>query len=103
MENLFHVLKHGKKECGSYPCYATIDMAANDGAVTLNYGRFIQKVINFLLSGLFMFVLIKIVESLKRNHKEVAEEEFNCPFCFKPINLKAVRCPFCTSTLKYVP
>lgn len=95
--NFFLALKGG--EAG----FATLADAQKAGAVTLNYGLFINTIINFLIIGLAIFLLIKQMNRLMQKPKPapapVATSK-ECPFCFSSIALKAIRCPHCTSELK---
>ena len=75
------------------------------GEVTLNYGRFLTAVMNFLIMALVIFIIIKVMNSAasKLTSKEEAEEEATtkeCPFCKSHIALAAVKCPHCTSDLE---
>lgn len=98
--NLFVVLKAGAKEAGPY---ATIAQAHAAGAVTLNYGQFINTVISFIIIAFSVFMLISAMQKAqKRFHKaetEAAPTTKECPHCFSTINIKASRCPNCTSNL----
>lgn len=91
--NLFVVLKQG-----SVPGpYLSLDAAKEAGAVTLNYGIFINTIITFIIIALVIFFIVKAINSFKKK-EEVATK--SCPFCFTTIDLKATRCPNCTSELK---
>ena len=76
------------------------------GEVTLNYGKFISAVINFLIMALIVFVIMKtmngIGEKLKKKEEEAPEEPTTkkCPFCKSEIAIDATRCPHCTSVLE---
>ena len=61
--NLFVVIKHGHT---ADAIYATVAQAKNDGAVTINYGIFINAVINFLIVAFVLFVVIRLINQLKR-------------------------------------
>ncbi len=93
--NLFAVLKEGAT---SGP-YLSLSAAREAGAVTLNYGIFVNTVINFLIIAIVLFFIIRAVNRLIKK-KEVKLSTKDCPFCFTSINLKATRCPNCTSELK---
>ncbi len=73
------------------------------GAVTLNYGNFITTIINFVIIAFVIFVLIRAITKAKEvAKKDVKVEGPNtkvCPFCQTEINIKATRCPHCTSQL----
>ncbi|HEX6549604.1 MAG TPA: large-conductance mechanosensitive channel protein MscL [Gammaproteobacteria bacterium] len=98
--NLFVVLKQGVKEAGPY---ATIAQAHAAGAVTLNYGLFINTVISFIIIAFAVFMLISAMQKAqKKFHKAeavAAPTTRECPYCFTAINIKATRCPNCTSNL----
>jgi len=96
--NLFIVLKQGAM-AGPY---ATLADAQTAGAVTLNYGMFLNTIISFLIVAFAIFILVKNINRLKRE-KEAAPpppSTKECPHCFSTIHIKAVRCPNCTSTLQ---
>jgi large conductance mechanosensitive channel len=65
--NLFVVLKDGLKAASPYPSLAAAQAA---GAVTLNLGVFINTVINFLIVGLSIFIVVKGINRLRRQHDE---------------------------------
>ena len=94
-ENLFAVLKQGAT---AGPYAALVDAQAA-GAVTINYGVFINTVISFIIVAFAVFLLIRNINRLKR--KEVPPEPTtkDCPFCYTAIPIKATRCPYCTSQL----
>ncbi len=98
-KDLFVVLKQGEQ---ALPDGATLTMAQEVGAVTLNYGQFITDLINFLLLALGVFLIIKAITSLQKAKEEEPAEptEKDCPFCHKAIPINATRCPFCTSKLE---
>jgi large conductance mechanosensitive channel len=93
--NLFAVLKAGKV-AGPYE---TLVAAKAAGAVTINYGFFINTIITFLIVAFCVFLLIKNVNKFRREAPaEVTTKE--CPYCISTIPIKAQRCPHCTSELK---
>ncbi|HET7922323.1 MAG TPA: large-conductance mechanosensitive channel protein MscL [Gammaproteobacteria bacterium] len=98
--NLFVVLKEGAKEAGPY---ASIAQAHAAGAVTLNYGMFINTVISFIIVAFAVFMLISAMQKAQKKFgkAEAAAEPTtkDCPQCFSSINIKATRCPHCTSQL----
>jgi len=93
--NLFVVLKEGAT---SAP-YLSLNAAREAGAVTLNYGIFVNAIISFLIIALVLFFIIRAVNRLKKK-EEAKPSTKECPFCFTSINLKATHCPNCTSELK---
>jgi large conductance mechanosensitive channel len=96
--NLFAVIKHGTAP-GPYETPAAAQAA---GAVTINYGVFINTIINFIIVAFAIFLLIRNVNKLRRAPAPVpaAPTTKECPFCGMQIPIKAVRCPDCTSELK---
>lgn len=97
--NLAVVLKQGATP-GPYTSLATAEAA---GAVTLNYGLFVNSVISFLVIALvvFFFVVRPIarMQALKKAPEPAAPTTKECPFCYTDIPVKATRCPSCTSQL----
>lgn len=81
------------------PPYASVGAAKAAGAVTLNYGLFINAVITFLLVALAVFVLVKAVNKLYNKPAEPTDETAPCPYCTMTVSRKATRCPHCTSDL----
>lgn len=95
--NLFVVLKDGVTAAAPY---ASLADAKKAGAVTVNYGLFINSVISFLIVAFAVFLLIKNINRLKSEEAPAAPTTKECPFCASSIALKATRCPHCTSELK---
>jgi large conductance mechanosensitive channel len=79
--------------------FTTLAEAQAAGAPTLNYGTFINAVIDFLLVGLVIFLLIRALNRMQRPAPAAASTTKECPYCFSTIPLKATRCPNCTSQL----
>lgn len=79
--------------------YATLAEAQAAGAPTLNYGNFINAVINFLIIALVIFLMIRAINRLQKPALAAAPMTRECPHCFSTISLKATRCPNCTSQL----
>ncbi len=79
----------------SYPSLAA---AKEAGAATLNYGVFINAVINFLIVALVVFLLVKQINRLKAAPPATPTTK-ECPFCLTLVPVKATRCPACTSEL----
>jgi large conductance mechanosensitive channel len=94
--NLFFVLKEGSKAAGPY---ATVAAAKSAGAVTLNFGIFLNTIISFVIVSFAVFVLVRTMNRLKRQ-EEAAPVAKECTYCFSQIPVKASRCPHCTSELK---
>jgi large conductance mechanosensitive channel len=92
---LFLVLKSGTTEGP----YATLAAAQSAGAVTINYGLFINSVVSFLIVAFAVFMLIRAINKLKREEVAPPAEPStrDCPYCCSTISLQASRCPHCTS------
>jgi large conductance mechanosensitive channel len=80
----------------------TVADAKAAGLVTVNYGLFVNTLIDFLIVAFVIFMLIKQINRLKKEEPKpaVAVTTKDCGYCFTAIPLKAVRCPHCTSTLQ---
>jgi len=83
--------------------YNTIAEAKKAGAATLNYGMFLNSVLDFLIVAFSIFIVIRQLNKLRKNKEEVKKEEAvttkECPYCISSIPLEAKRCPACTSQL----
>jgi len=81
--------------------YASLANAQTAGAPTLNYGLFINNIIDFVIVAFVIFMMILSISKLKKQPAPVAEEPTSkdCPFCYTSIPVKASRCPHCTSQL----
>ena len=88
--NFFVVLGDGE--------YPTVKAAKDAGVATLNYGLFLNTVINFLIVALVMFFVVRGMNVLKRE-QPAAPTEKPCPQCAMNIPIAAKRCPHCTSPL----
>jgi large conductance mechanosensitive channel len=95
--NLFIILKEGS---AAGP-YASIAAAQKAGAVTINYGLFINTIISFTIVAFAVFLLVKSINKLRRL-EETPQEPLTkeCPFCLLAVPAKATRCGHCTSELK---
>lgn len=80
--------------------YPSLAAAKAAGAPTLNYGMFINTVLDFLIVAFAVFLLVQAVERLRKKPEKVAESTKECPYCTSKIPLKAVRCPHCTSQVE---
>jgi large conductance mechanosensitive channel len=77
--------------------YPTLAAAKAAGAPTLNYGLFINSIINLLIVGFAVFLVVKQVNRLRGPAPAAAPTTKDCPACAMAIPLKARRCPHCTS------
>ena len=86
--------------------YATLAAAQEAGAATLNYGLFIQAVIDFIITAFVIFLLVKginKIRSLGKKEEEVVEAAPTtkvCPYCKSEISIDATRCAHCTSEVE---
>lgn len=99
------------------------DLALTVGNVSITYGNFITAVIDFLLVAFCLFLFVKYINKLNNLNKGILDSKLLrklnkknkdkseptpvpepttkiCPFCFSEINVKATRCPHCTSVLE---
>ncbi|MBA4383872.1 MAG: large conductance mechanosensitive channel protein MscL [Anaerolinea sp.] len=83
--------------------FASLAEAQAAGAPTLNYGLFLNNVVNFLIMALIIFLMIRGMNRLsKKEEKPVETTTRECPYCMTEISKKASRCPHCTSEVKPV-
>ena len=95
--NLFAIIREGS----SAGPFTNLAAAQGAGAVTINYGVFLNTVISFLIIAFAIFMVVKGMNSLKKQEEAPAAEptEKDCSFCYTAIPIKATRCPHCTSEL----
>ncbi len=101
--NLYLTLPNSE---GKIEHFASLEAAKAAGAVTINYGVFINTLISFVIVAFSVFLLVKVINKLKtaafKEEQEAAPAEpttKTCPKCFSEINIHATRCPHCTSDL----
>lgn len=96
--NIFAVIKEGKV-AGPY---ASVAAAKAAGAVTINFGVFVNTIISFILIAFAVFLLVRTINKLRRQEEAPppAPTTKECTYCFSLIPMKATRCPNCTSELK---
>lgn len=82
--------------------FATLEEAKKAGAATINYGLFLNTILDFLIVAFAVFLLVRQINRLRRAPEPApaAPTTKECPFCLSAIPIKAVRCPHCTSELK---
>ena len=85
---------------GRHP--ATLAQAKAAGDATINYGIFLNNVIDFVIVALAIFLVVQAANKMKRQPATAAPNTKDCPFCRTAIPLTAIRCPNCTSTLDLV-
>ncbi|MGB9586111.1 MAG: large conductance mechanosensitive channel protein MscL [Anaerolineales bacterium] len=83
--------------------YKSLAEAQQAGAPTINYGIFLNNVINFLIVGFVVFLLIRSVNRLQAialpSETSEAKKTKDCPYCGMSIPIQAKRCPYCTSEI----
>lgn len=79
------------------------EKTATAEAVTINYGVFINTVLDFAIVAFAIFLLIRQMNRLKRQEASQPETTKICPYCMSAIDIKATRCPHCTSQLEAAP
>lgn len=79
--------------------FKSLTEARQAGAVTINYGAFIQSIVDFLIIAYAIFLLIRSINRMSRE-KEKQPVTKECPYCKSMVNTQATRCPHCTSELK---
>jgi len=83
--------------------YASLADAKAAGAATINYGLFLNTVLDFVIVAFALFLIIRQVNRLAAKPAPAAAAApttKECPFCYSTIPIKATRCPHCTSELK---
>ena len=98
--SFYILLKESAKVAGPYASLADAQAA---GAVTLNYGVFINTVISFLIIAFSVFMIVKSINKMKRKEEEIppaAPTTKSCPYCYTVISVQATKCPACTSEIK---
>jgi len=82
--------------------FTSLAEAKAAGAATINYGVFLNNVIDFVIVAFAIFLLVRFINRLTRQLEAApaAPATRECPFCVSSIPLRATRCPQCTSTLQ---
>jgi large conductance mechanosensitive channel len=79
--------------------YLSLEQAKAAGAVTVNWGVFLNNVVSFVLVAFAVFLIVRAVNRLHRKEPAPPPSSKKCPFCATDIPVAAVRCPHCTSEL----
>jgi large conductance mechanosensitive channel len=85
------------------PPYASLTAAREAGAVTLNYGAFLNTVLTFLIVAAAIFALVRAVNRIYRRPADATANTRPCPYCTMSVAARATRCPHCTSELGAAP
>jgi large conductance mechanosensitive channel len=80
--------------------YASLADAKAAGAATINYGMFINTIIDFIIVAFVIFWMVRGINRLKKAPAPAAPNTKECTFCYTQIPIKAIRCPNCTSELE---
>jgi large conductance mechanosensitive channel len=89
--------------------YLTVTLGIGDNAPVLHYGNFITAIINFLITALVIFLMLKAINKITQRLNSIAGDKDEeapapttkiCPFCKSEIAIDATRCPHCTSQLE---
>jgi large conductance mechanosensitive channel len=85
--------------------YPSLAAAQEAGAPTINYGQFINNIIDFLIVAFVIFLIVRAVNRMSKpkTAPEAAPSTKQCPYCFSGIPIQATRCPQCTSELSGMP
>lgn len=82
--------------------YASLQEAKKAGAATINYGLFLNNVIDFLIIAFVTFLMVRQLNKMKKKEEPKNEEAVttkDCPYCLSSIPIKATKCGHCTSNL----
>lgn len=79
--------------------YATLKAAQDAGVATLNYGLFVNAIVNFVIIAFSLFLVLRPLNRMRRAPAPVTPTTKECGFCAMVIPLKATRCPHCTSNV----
>lgn len=100
--NLYFTLPNAEGKIVKYP---SLEAAQAAGAVTVNYGLFINTIISFIIVAFCVFLLVKGMNKLQEIAAKKCEEKSEecttkeCPRCFSTIDIKATKCPHCTADI----
>lgn len=79
--------------------YPSLEAAKAAGAPTINYGVFLNTVLDFLIVALAIYLMVRTINRFKRPQEAAAPETKECPECLSEIPVRATRCAFCTSSV----
>ncbi len=92
--NLFVTLSGGR--------FDTLEAAKAAGAITLNFGQFVSIVLDFVLTALVVFILVRVMARLKEKPLPPPADSRDCPKCLSVIKKAATRCAFCAAEIEPV-
>ena len=102
--NLYVVIPTSLDLEETFTKYPSLDAAQKAGAVTINYGLFINTLISFLIVAFAVFLLVKMINKVRATIETDCEKEEEattktCPRCFSTIDIKATKCPHCCADI----
>ncbi len=80
--------------------YPSVAAAKAAGAATMNYGIFINTILNFIIIAFAVFLLVRQINRMQTPAPAPAPSTKDCPYCLSPIPIKATKCAHCTSEIK---
>ena len=80
--------------------YPSVAAAKAAGAATLNYGIFINNILNFVIIAFAIFLLVRQINRMQTPAPAPAAATKDCPYCLTPVPMKAVTCAHCTSEIR---
>jgi large conductance mechanosensitive channel len=80
--------------------YPSLAVAKAAGAPTINYGIFLNTIIDFIIITFVLFLVVRSINSMKKVPAPAVPTTKECPYCYTQIPIPATRCPNCTSELK---
>lgn len=87
---------------GKIAKYPSLEVAQKSGAVTINYGIFINTLIGFIIVAFSVFLVVKMVNKIRAKSESKKSDKVvtkTCPRCFSIIDIKATKCPYCTADI----
>lgn len=82
--------------------YPSLEVAQKSGAVTINYGIFINTLIGFIIVAFSVFLVVKMINKVRAKSESQKSNKIMtkiCPRCFSVIDIKATKCPHCTADI----
>ena len=80
--------------------YSSVAAAKAAGAATLNYGIFINTILNFIIIAFAVFLIVRQINRMQTPAPAPAAATKDCPYCLTPVPVKAVKCAHCTSEIR---
>lgn len=81
--------------------YETLEEALAENAVIIQYGLVLNAIITFLITAIILYFIVRAIKkATEKEERKIAKTTKTCPYCMSDINIKAKKCPFCTSAVK---